>query len=1421
MVTGLNFKRSSPLRLGCCKLECAGRLTSTRPRRSSQSALESLSVKLAEKLALWQRVTYIIGMAKANRSYTQKTLKTLFALSGNRCAYLDCDTPVIAPATEHSDLAVIGKIAHIIAASSDGPRGKDGITQKQLNSHENLILLCPTHHDLVDTQHETYPASMLGEWKKIREQSIAQQRSDLAVGLHDFTFSIELADAEITKRLVILRKARFFGGFDQYEAASALSKRIVKGDLRCGSNLVKSHALAWCARFLANDDTDTAERLLIECEPDHGSGEQSIAQAFIYAAKGKPSDSLNLLSKLDSPTSKSAAFFVITNDEGASKGLEWLKNVGYQLHDLDSDGKFYFIAKCFECDQWDSAHQAASELGDIDFQNTPALYFSAAMANLVHAIPEEYRKFIAQQVPFEVGNFPLSTTSKSLLKIRQAQEYFEKCEQAAVNLDLNQAANIASDYSLWLELRDPKSKEKAKDKLRASLSNPAHSLRRLNFALQFGLKLDLDAVAKEIDRKTAETGGKSIDAALARFALAFTQKSEGEIADYIDHYRNQLNEHLDQSSIARLEIEMLSRAGRVEEAEHRLEELQSNDVDDRIKLQLQRIISEATGTNPIVVRIKEYEQAPSLNSLGNLVDLLEEQKDWMKMAQYAVLLHDQVKSVESAKKLAHALNEQGDLKSIHQLLSDEPEFIDQSEILKSLWCLALYHNGEIEEPRKIIDELRSINDRENYREFWVNIAITSGDWESLATHIEAEWLHRNERNSKELLRVAQFAHMIQSTRVKDLLREATSKAADDPNIFLGAYSIAMSEGWEDEEVVFNWFQNALRLSGDDGPIQRVSLNELVESKPDWDKREFETWQNLGNGKIPIFGAAMSINRTLCDVFLLPAIANRNENDPRRKANIYSYSAVRQPVSLEIKKIGFDATALLTLSILKLTDIVIDCFEEIIIPHTTLGWLFEERQRIRFHQPSRLRNATEIRELIQNDQLHYFAATSDADPDLSAEVGSELAAFIFEARAMLEEEPGKHFVIRSAPVHTVGTLMDQEADLSEYSALICSCVSVIEKLEEKGQLTASETKKAKAYLGAHEQRWPIEPEIDDNAVLYLDDLSVTYLQHVGVLAKLNPAGFRVYVSQRETNEIKSLLRYQSLASDADNALDRLRTSLAGGIRNGEIKLGLLPSPTPEENDRFRLHPTAAILDIAPLTDAIVVDDRFINQHRQVDQDGAVAPIITTADLIDILRSRGVISEQQKWDLRTSLRQAGFMFLPIVQGELEHHLLQATIIDSELRETAELRAVRQSIMQMRMSKALHLPKEANWLIEFHQSVANTLRSQWVPEVDGSVAEARSNWLLNLLDMRGWAAGFQFDVGANFGASSQLASVLLLLRPPEKATSVVTNQYWEWLERSVLSQLELDAPDIYEQVLRSIEESVAQITDLRIERLTDDSK
>jgi tetratricopeptide (TPR) repeat protein len=114
-------------------------------------------------------------VSTVTRSYSPKTYKILFAQSGNKCAHPACSTPVIIQAAENSKPFVSGQICHIRPASADGPRANAQASRADLNDPSNLIILCPTHHAVVDSDPETYTEIVLKSWKDAQIAITARQ----------------------------------------------------------------------------------------------------------------------------------------------------------------------------------------------------------------------------------------------------------------------------------------------------------------------------------------------------------------------------------------------------------------------------------------------------------------------------------------------------------------------------------------------------------------------------------------------------------------------------------------------------------------------------------------------------------------------------------------------------------------------------------------------------------------------------------------------------------------------------------------------------------------------------------------------------------------------------------------------------------------------------------------------------------------------------------------------------------------------------------------------------------------------------------------------------------------------------------------------------------------------------------------------
>lgn len=104
------------------------------------------------------------------REPSTSEIKRLFAASGGRCAFPRCTTDLL-PASG----AVLAEVAHINAASAGGPRFDSSQRQEERHGFDNLILLCPTHHALIDSAPNQYGAHALREMKNVHEKEVRRR----------------------------------------------------------------------------------------------------------------------------------------------------------------------------------------------------------------------------------------------------------------------------------------------------------------------------------------------------------------------------------------------------------------------------------------------------------------------------------------------------------------------------------------------------------------------------------------------------------------------------------------------------------------------------------------------------------------------------------------------------------------------------------------------------------------------------------------------------------------------------------------------------------------------------------------------------------------------------------------------------------------------------------------------------------------------------------------------------------------------------------------------------------------------------------------------------------------------------------------------------------------------------------------------
>lgn len=94
-------------------------------------------------------------------TYTQRRL---FAASAGYCQNPACERELFVDVEGNS--IHVAEMAHVFAASANGPRGTGGLSRAERGSFDNLVMLCTLCHTIVDKAPDAYPDDKMLGWKR-------------------------------------------------------------------------------------------------------------------------------------------------------------------------------------------------------------------------------------------------------------------------------------------------------------------------------------------------------------------------------------------------------------------------------------------------------------------------------------------------------------------------------------------------------------------------------------------------------------------------------------------------------------------------------------------------------------------------------------------------------------------------------------------------------------------------------------------------------------------------------------------------------------------------------------------------------------------------------------------------------------------------------------------------------------------------------------------------------------------------------------------------------------------------------------------------------------------------------------------------------------------------------------------------------
>lgn len=145
---------------------------------------------------------------------TEKNLKILWGESGNLCAFPECNIEITALSGNKG--YTLGEMAHIKGDKAGSCRYDSNQTDAERNGHKNLVLLCPTHHTIIDKP-ENLSIYTVDFLIKMKEEHLANVKAKLRAD--------EISDLNELKAKIIPYLTDNYSNWAEYGPLSQKARR--------------------------------------------------------------------------------------------------------------------------------------------------------------------------------------------------------------------------------------------------------------------------------------------------------------------------------------------------------------------------------------------------------------------------------------------------------------------------------------------------------------------------------------------------------------------------------------------------------------------------------------------------------------------------------------------------------------------------------------------------------------------------------------------------------------------------------------------------------------------------------------------------------------------------------------------------------------------------------------------------------------------------------------------------------------------------------------------------------------------------------------------------------------------------------------------------------------------------------------------
>lgn len=1146
---------------------------------------------------------------------------------------------------------------------------------------------------------------------------------------------------------------------------------------------------------------DEAERLFAAAQP-LGAGEGAAVEALIVEGRGDAEAALRKVRDLRDMESIATMLGILSRKSGGDAALDWMRSADIDLHALTAIAVITLGGIYLRLNQIATYLELLEKVAAAVFDDCPYLVFLRGILRVVSVFPKPDQIGSLGGIPpaIETGE-PILAAVPLARRLDAAMQDLQRFIPLGRQLRVPLARETAEWFLVWAALLHPQQSSAAKAQLQQDMGDFPRALRRLQLAFRYLPSFDPAPLAQYLAGREA-LGGWDDDELYAALVLALHSRDHNSVAALTAKYRARLEQRLPPQMTLVVEVTALALAKDASSARALLDAHRES-TDSTIVSRLEAEIAKAEGADPAAEYIRLYEKLGTVHELRALVETLKRQRNHRLLGPYAEKLHAQTEDPEDIVVAAKAYAATEDAANFLRVIESFPITRARNPDLQRRYAWELLVGGRLKDAGAIAQELRGNAERDVRLE--IALAIETGQWEQLASLLGQYLEKPDQYDARTLIQAAHWAHASGYGPSRELMLAAVAKPDLPAEVLLGAYTLAVEGGSEEgNPAAHEWFNRALALSGPDGPVQRVAIKDLLSQHIEWNRHTRRINEAITHGEVPLVAAAPALRITMVDIVLGNFLRNTEQVDPRRRTLIPTFSGRRVPGPLgAVNRVALDVSAILVLGSLGLLGQVLRAFGTIIVAAGLMYELFNGQRRLREFQRSRLARAAQLQSLVHSS-LRILRPPETAPADaLTAEVGLELADLLRAAQAR------SGVVARPAPVLRPGSGGQETADLAAYATHLTDVRTLLVVLKEGGRVDRRVEEFADRYFKVQDMGWPTPVRPQKSTPLYLDDLAVSYLQTTGLLQTVVDSFDEVYIHASTDKEAAAALEMERQSVEIIKTIGAIREELSGAFKEGRLLFG--PRRGKAESDEYDELSTLNLLANMMSAEVLVIDDRALNKDPfAIDGTQHRARLASTLDVLEELRTRGVISEAERLAARHQLRTAGAALIPLDVEEI-----RVAVQRSQAVESAEFRAIGESIALARVRNMPRFPAEIPWFSSLLTGIRTAIQGVWRDEADPQRAEALADLLFaELPEAADWVG--LWDDGAPPGWIEAVSNVLTgaLAMPVELTNHSVRDAYWKWLEKRLLKRLRLLHPARYAALIEVLKANV-----LYLSRMDDD--